>query len=109
MQAAYRDLPPEDVVTGAERHRLDHVPPDDVAQRLVRGIVRLVREPLVEAAECEARPPVVSLYERKARRWAGIYFVVPVLYPVVMLFLLVSVMQAKKIWILIQRRLASRR
>jgi hypothetical protein len=35
--------------------------------------------------------------------------VVPVLYPVVMLCLLVSAMQAKKIWILIQRRLASRR
>jgi hypothetical protein len=45
------------------------VPPDDVAQRRVRGIVRLVREPLVEAAEYEARPPVVSLYDRKAGRY----------------------------------------
>jgi phosphoglycerol transferase MdoB-like AlkP superfamily enzyme len=47
----------------------------------------------------------VSLYERKARRWASIYFLVPVLYPVVMMFLLVSEMQAKKIYILLQRRL----
>jgi hypothetical protein len=51
----------------------------------------------------------VSLYERKARRWAAIYFVVPVLYPVVMVFLLIAAMQTKKIWILIQRRLASGR
>jgi hypothetical protein len=47
----------------------------------------------------------VSLYERKARRWAGIYFLVPVLYPVVMLFLLVSAMQAKKIYFLMKRSL----
>jgi hypothetical protein len=48
----------------------------------------------------------VSLYERKARRWAGIYFVVPILYPVVTLLLLVSAMRAKKIYILVRRRSA---
>jgi hypothetical protein len=48
----------------------------------------------------------VSLYERKTRRWAGIYFVIPVLYPVVMLFLLVSAMQTKKIYFLAKQRVA---
>jgi len=47
----------------------------------------------------------LSLYERKPRKWAGIYFLIPTLYPVVMLLLLISAIQTKKIYILLKRRL----
>jgi hypothetical protein len=47
----------------------------------------------------------LSAYERKPRKWDGIYFLIPSSYPTIMLFLLGSAMQAKKIYILLKLRL----
>jgi uncharacterized membrane protein YeaQ/YmgE (transglycosylase-associated protein family) len=47
----------------------------------------------------------VSLYERKARKWQGIYYFIPAIYPTVVLLLLTSAMHCKKIYIIQKRRL----